>query len=165
MVICSRNIFVLFNNIHLGLIGKDNKLPWSYPDEFQHFVDTTRGHVIIMGRKSFEDTPQFVLDQTIPIVFTRSTDFVNTHQKCNFVQTIEDLLEFMVPTDVNVYFIGGGELYELFFANNLIQEFVLTIITKEFVGDKYIKLEYMKDWSRNELKRTDDYTIYKLKKL
>ena len=33
-------------------IGKDNDLMWNLPADMQFFKDTTKGHVVIMGRKN-----------------------------------------------------------------------------------------------------------------
>lgn len=37
-----------------GVIGKDGGLPWNLPEDLKHFKRTTRGHAVIMGRKTFE---------------------------------------------------------------------------------------------------------------
>jgi len=37
-----------------GVIGRDNDLPWHLPDDFRHFKRTTRGHHVIMGRRTWE---------------------------------------------------------------------------------------------------------------
>jgi dihydrofolate reductase len=36
------------------VIGRDNKMPWDLPSDRRHFHDITRGHPIILGRKTFE---------------------------------------------------------------------------------------------------------------
>ena len=36
------------------VIGKDNDIPWHLPDDFNYFKETTRDHVVIMGRKNWE---------------------------------------------------------------------------------------------------------------
>lgn len=36
------------------VIGRDNGLPWRLPDDMRHFMDTTMGHPVIMGRRTFE---------------------------------------------------------------------------------------------------------------
>ena len=36
------------------VIGKDNKIPWYYPQDLKHFRETTEHHTIIMGRCTFE---------------------------------------------------------------------------------------------------------------
>ena len=37
-----------------NIIGKENKLVWNLPADLKHFRELTTGHVIIMGRKTFE---------------------------------------------------------------------------------------------------------------
>ena len=37
-----------------NIIGKENKLVWSLPADMKRFRELTTGHVIIMGRKTFE---------------------------------------------------------------------------------------------------------------
>lgn len=35
-------------------LGKDNRLPWRIPEDFAFFKATTMGHVLVMGRKTYE---------------------------------------------------------------------------------------------------------------
>ena len=37
-----------------NIIGRENKLVWNLPADLKHFKELTTGHVIIMGRKTFE---------------------------------------------------------------------------------------------------------------
>ncbi|MGQ0553321.1 MAG: dihydrofolate reductase [Planctomycetota bacterium] len=37
-----------------GLLGRGNSLPWSWPEDLRHFQRTTRGHAVVMGRKTFD---------------------------------------------------------------------------------------------------------------
>jgi dihydrofolate reductase len=36
------------------VIGNGNQIPWHLPEDFKWFKATTTGHVIVMGRKTFE---------------------------------------------------------------------------------------------------------------
>ena len=36
------------------VIGKDNKLPWHFPEDLKFFKQLTTGSAVIMGRKTFE---------------------------------------------------------------------------------------------------------------
>ena len=40
------------------VIGVNNGLPWRLPDDMRHFMRTTRGHPVIMGRRTFESMPK-----------------------------------------------------------------------------------------------------------
>ena len=33
-----------------GIIGKDNKIPWDYPEDMKFFRQSTAGATVIMGR-------------------------------------------------------------------------------------------------------------------
>lgn len=39
----------------LGGFGKAGKIPWHFPEDFKHFQETTKGHVCVMGRRTYED--------------------------------------------------------------------------------------------------------------
>ena len=36
-----------------NLIGKDNNLPWYYPEDLKYFKSVTKGHPVIMGENTF----------------------------------------------------------------------------------------------------------------
>src|ERR1041384_5335318 len=36
------------------VIGAGNRIPWHLPEDFQWFKKMTTGHVVVMGRKTFE---------------------------------------------------------------------------------------------------------------
>ena len=43
-----------------GELGKDNNLIWHLKGDMKFFKDTTFGHTIIMGRKTFESLPRLL---------------------------------------------------------------------------------------------------------
>ncbi len=52
------------------IIGNEGKIPWHIPEDFAHFRATTKGHPIIMGRKTFESIGR-ILPGRENIVLTR----------------------------------------------------------------------------------------------
>ena len=36
------------------VIGADGRIPWHLPEDFRWFKQTTLGHILVMGRKTFE---------------------------------------------------------------------------------------------------------------
>ena len=59
---------------HNRVIGKDNTLIWHLPNDLKFFKEKTIGHVIIMGRKTFESLP-FLLPNREHWVITRDKGF------------------------------------------------------------------------------------------
>ncbi len=53
------------------LIGRENSLPWSWPEDLRHFKRHTKGHTILMGRKSYEALGQPLPDRE-HLVISRS---------------------------------------------------------------------------------------------
>ena len=58
-----------------GVIGSGNDLVWREPQDQRHFVDTTRGHPVVMGRKTWDSLPRKPLDGRANIVLTRDARF------------------------------------------------------------------------------------------
>jgi dihydrofolate reductase len=40
------------------VIGKNNDLPWHLPDDMKYFMQTTKSHHCIMGRKNYDSIPE-----------------------------------------------------------------------------------------------------------
>jgi len=40
------------------VIGKKNDLPWHLPDDMKYFMQTTKAHYVIMGRKNYDSIPE-----------------------------------------------------------------------------------------------------------
>jgi len=89
-------------------LGKKNELLWALPADMKHFRDTTRGHTVIMGQKTFES-----LDNPLPnrrnIVVTKSDSF--THEGIEISKSLEDTIRSFENTGEEVFVIGGGEIY------------------------------------------------------
>lgn len=102
-----------------GCIGKDGGLPWRIPGDLRFFKETTLGHPIIMGRKTYDS-----IGKPLPgrqnIVITRSPKPAEGNL-CYVSSLTQALLEAEkhLPADATAFVIGGGEIYKeaLPFAN------------------------------------------------
>ena len=90
------------------LIGKDNTLPWHIPADFKHFKETTLGHPIVMGRKTYGSLPKRPLPGRSNLVVSRqpSVDGVKTFL------TIREALDEGLSESSEVFVIGGQSIYE-----------------------------------------------------
>jgi len=50
------------------VIGRDGELPWHLPDDLRRFKRTTVGHVVIMGRRTYESVGAPLPDRSTIIV-------------------------------------------------------------------------------------------------
>ena len=92
------------------VIGKDNDLVWHLPDDFKHFKELTKGHHVIMGRKTFESMPAGPLKNRINIVITSQKDF--EAKGCIVVHSLEDAI-MKAESDTQPFIIGGSTIYKL----------------------------------------------------
>jgi len=94
-----------------GIIGCTNEdgrgaLPWHLPEDLKHFKDTTSGHPIIMGRKTWES-----LGRPLPnrrnMVITRQSDY--NAAGAEVFGSLPDAIAAV--GNVTAFVIGGAELY------------------------------------------------------
>jgi len=113
------------------VIGKDNKLPWHFPEDFKHFKKLTMGHTILMGRKTYES-----IGKPLPgrenFVLTQGS-FQSEQDHLKYFSSIDEALD-QVKTE-NCFIIGGSQLFEQTIDN--IDGVYLTYIDKEYEGDVF----------------------------
>lgn len=118
------------------VIGKNNDLPWSLPDDMRYFMKTTTGHNVIMGRKNYDSLPPKFrpLPNRTNIVITRQKDFVAPN--CKVMHSIEEGIDMARSAgEQEVFIIGGAEIYRL--ALPLAQRLYLTEIKESLPGDTF----------------------------
>ena len=91
-----------------GELGRKNNLLWNLPEDMRHFRDTTRGHTVIMGQKTFESIGHPLPNRT-NIVVTRNRAF--KADGVDISNSLEDTLNSLKNADEEVFVIGGGEIY------------------------------------------------------
>lgn len=87
-------------------LGKNNDLIWHFREDMKFFRETTTGHTVIMGRKTFESLPK-ALPNRQNIVIT--TDRSYAAEGALVVSSAEEALE-QAQSD-EVFIIGGGRVY------------------------------------------------------
>ncbi len=115
-------------------IGRDGGLPWSLPDEFAHFNQTTMGHAIIMGRLSYEDHA-YELPGRLNIVITRNADYELAPGVLR-APSLTGAIDLAVNRCGHAFVIGGTRyLREALPLADLVYE---TIVHAEIPGDTFV---------------------------
>lgn len=89
-----------------GTIGRAGGLPWHLPDDLRHFQKLTRGHTLIMGRRTWESIGKPLKDRSI-IVVSRSAA---PSPGIQIVRTLTEALHLCRDLDF-VWVVGGAALY------------------------------------------------------
>jgi dihydrofolate reductase len=88
------------------VIGAGGKLPWHLPEDFRWFKQMTAGHVLVMGRKTFESIGKPLPHRTT-IVLSRSQF---QHPGVQTAQSLEELAPFVAGRQV--FICGGAQVYQ-----------------------------------------------------
>lgn len=92
-----------------GVIGQDGDLPWRIPADLKFFKETTTGHPIVMGRKTYQSIGR-ALPGRRNIVVTRDPDFAS--DDIVVVSDFDAALSAAGDAE-EVMVIGGAQIYEL----------------------------------------------------
>ena len=83
-------------------IGKNNKLMWSIPADMKYFRETTKGNIVIMGRKTLESFPQGQpLKNRTNIVITKNPNY--KVKDALIVHSIEEAMEEAKKYEGEIY--------------------------------------------------------------
>ncbi|MBU0611879.1 dihydrofolate reductase [Patescibacteria group bacterium] len=103
-------------------IGKKNDLLWNLPADMKHFRETTRGHAVIMGQKTFESLAKDENGRQVGRLLPNRRNIILTLEKtfkadgAEIVYSEEELVNLLDKTtmpDEEVFVIGGGMIYKL----------------------------------------------------
>ena len=113
------------------VIGNDNKLIWHLSKDLIRFKNLTKGHHVIMGRKTFESMPKALPNRT-NVVISRNKNY--TAENIIVVDSIENALN-VCKNDPQPFIIGGGEIYKL--GLQYAKRIELTRVHHDFEGDTF----------------------------
>lgn len=131
-----------------GLIGKNNDLPWNYPEDLQYFKYVTLNKTVLMGVTTFES---IVTRLNKPLPNRKSIVASLNDFSYPGVEVISDLIGFLKkPHEEEIFVIGGKTIYELAFP--YADRLYITHIKKVYEGDTYLDL----DLSDYKLIKSDD---------
>ena len=143
------------------IIGRDNRLPWHLPDDMKFFMQTTKGHMVVMGRKNYDSIPEKFrpLPNRTNIVVTRQRDF--NAPGCVVVHTLDDAIGLAkLRKETELFVIGGSDIYKL--GMPIANRLYLTEIKCELEGDTRFPAIDTQQWKEvsREHHGTDERHVY-----
>lgn len=145
-----------------NLIGKDNDLPWYYPEDLKYFKKVTKGKPVLMGDNTFWSIHSR-LGKPLPnrknIVATLDKEF-----KYEGVEVTHDLFDYFATTNEDIFVIGGLSIYKLSlpYADKL----YITHINKSHEGNVYFPKINYEDYVKIQSDMCGDleFAVYERKK-
>jgi len=141
------------------VIGKDNKMPWHYPEDLKYFKSVTLNKNVLMGSNTLGSIISY-LGKPLP---NRHTILLTSRKEVSYdveiVNSIEDALDKYKNKDL--FIVGGKSVYEQFlpYADYL----YITLINKEYDGDTYFPEYDLNEWEllSNDNQDVLEFKIYK----
>jgi len=136
-----------------GVIGADGEMPWHYPEDLEHFKETTLGHPVVMGRRTY-DAIERRLDGPLPgrtnVVLSRQSSLDLPEGAVHARDTDEalELAESALDDGKETVYVGGGAtVYETYL--EAADELVLTEVPESPDGDVHFP-EFGPEWTETD---------------
>ena len=132
-------------------IGKDNDLLWHISKDLIRFKEITKGHYIVMGKKTYFSLPVRPLPNRTSVVIT---DVAGEQiDNCIMAYSIDDAVSKMDPENEN-FIIGGGSVYNQFMP--LADKLYITRVHKDFEADTFFPEISLNEWQITYQQFVDD---------
>jgi dihydrofolate reductase len=120
------------------VIGRDGALPWHLPEDLAHFKKLTTGHVVIMGRKTWDSLPPKFrpLPNRTNIVISRSANELALPPGVLAAASVAEAVETaqrVAGDHQRIWVIGGAQIYAA--ALPLCEELHVTVVRGTHAGD------------------------------
>jgi dihydrofolate reductase/thymidylate synthase len=117
-------------------IGKDGGIPWNIKDDLKYFRDTTKGHIVVMGRVTWDSIGQKPLPGRYNVVITHNGEVYNGDKYMMVpLSKAYTFLDDQVAKGKRVFVIGGDSIYSSFI--DRVDTMYLTHIDKDFKCDTF----------------------------
>jgi dihydrofolate reductase len=134
-------------------LGKNNDLIWKIKGDMKFFKETTMGHTVVMGRKTFESLPKVLPGRKNVVISTHSINNV----EIEVYKSIQDFLNNYNDTNEEIFIIGGSTLYEQFI--DMANKLYLTEIDDTCKADVYFPKINKSEWNIDVLSENEEENI------
>ena len=155
-------------------LAKDGSIPWKSKKDMQFFYETTKNHVVVMGKNTYLSLPSKnrPLKERYNIVLTNNPEFFeedakkyeNVHftkddEKLHAIFTKKDLIFFpQLKSDYKIFIIGGKMLYEKYIP--MCKTIWVTQIKKNYDCDLFFAHD-LEDFQKEVIEENDELKIVK----
>jgi len=136
------------------VIGAQGDLPWHLPADLKHFMRSTRGCSVIMGRKTFE-TLKSPLPNRLNIILSRTMSD-NRTDGARVAQSLDEAIDIAESSglEMPIWIAGGGHIYRM--GLDRTQLVVRTLIHTQVQGDTEFPILQEEEW---ELDRAQSHDV------
>lgn len=138
-------------------IGYENDLLFKLKEDMTHFKETTTGHIVVMGKNTFESLKSKPLPNRHNIVLSSTLNKEDYQfENLTILDSLEDLINLVKKldkdSDKDIFIMGGGKMYETM--EPYINEWIVTIFDKAATKvDTYLEVDFQpfEEYNKKEL--------------
>jgi len=139
-------------------IGKGGKLPWHYSADMKFFRETTTGHAVVMGRKTWLTIGK-PLKNRLNIVLSRDSS-IEPQESLLVLTDIDAVISLNNSLTTDLFVIGGAQIYEAFLP--YIEKWIVTEVPLTVSGaDTFMPKGYLDGFDEVDSKSLDDGLVAK----
>jgi dihydrofolate reductase len=141
-----------------GAIGKGGKLPWHYSADMKFFRETTTGHAVVMGRKTWLTLGKPLKDR-LNIVLSRDAS-IEPQESLLVLSDMDSVLSLNESLTTDLFVIGGAQIYEAFLPR--IEKWIITQVPLKVSGaDAFMPKGYLGGFKEADSKPIGDGLVVK----
>ena len=139
-------------------IGKGGKLPWHYSADMKFFRETTTGHAVVMGRKTWLTIGK-PLKNRLNIVLSRDSS-IEPQDSLLVLSDVDSVISFNNSLTTDLFVIGGAQIYQAFLPH--IEKWIITEVPLTVSGaDAFMPEGYLDGFKEIDSKKLDDDLVAK----
>lgn len=140
-------------------IGKGGKLPWHYSADMKFFRETTTGHAVVMGRKTWTTLGK-PLKNRLNIVLSRDPS-IEPQESLLVLSDVEAVLSLNDSLTTDLFVIGGAQIYETFLPR--VERWLVTEVPLTVKGaDTFMPKGYIDGFKEKDSKPIGDGLVVKV---
>ena len=141
-----------------GAIGKGGKLPWHYSADMKFFRETTTGHAVVMGRKTWLTIGK-PLKNRLNIVLSRDSN-IEPQESLIVLSDIESVISFNNSLTTDLFVIGGAQIYQVFLPH--VEKWIITQVPLTVSGaDAFMPEGYLDGFKEKDSKDLGEDLVVK----
>ena len=123
-----------------GVIGHQNRMPWHLPEDLKHFRQQTMGHVVLLGRKTWESIGRPLPGRRMVVISRQS---LTLPEGVELAASLDEAVARHAAED-EIMVMGGAQIYEQ--AWSRADRLLLTEIARDPPGDAWLAAPDPAQW-------------------
>ncbi len=141
-----------------GAIGKGGKLPWHYSSDMKFFRETTTGHAVVMGRKTWLTIGK-PLKNRLNIVLSRDST-IEPQESLIVLTDIDSVISLNQSLTTDLFVIGGAQIYAAF--QPYIDQWIITEVPLTVAGaDAFMPDGYLDGFKATDSRELEEGLVVK----